>query len=316
VKAILSGHKRLKPARAEVLIRTMANAVRLLDVDRHWVAAARRVAKHVAQGIDDQAAKAYLAEVARTFRVVTEAKGRFVKANLRLAILLARKHKRSRLPMADLIQEANIGLMRAVDRFDPGQGFRFSTYGMWWIRHGINRALSDTSRLVRVPVHVLDSMAKIERESRAHLALNGCRATVAELAAATGFTTKVVQSALDASQAGAVLSLDQPVGGDNGDPARSYVDLLVDEKAPSVLDGILRAASKAQLHAALKRLDAREVIVLRLRFGICDVAEEDENTLQEVGNKIGPISRERVRQIQEIALAKLRRILREGQDAG
>ncbi len=227
------------------------------------------------------------------------AKHRFIRANLRLVITVARRFNRGRLPLGDLIQEGNIGLMKAVDRFDPQRGFRFSTYASWWIRHSISRALADTGRAVRLPVHMIDAQSKVAKVRREFDALHGREPGDAELAAATDLSIERIQR-MRWSLVDDPVSLDQPIG---TEPGRTLIDVLADPEdalAPELLDsGLLHD----RLRRALGNLPALEASVIAERMGLGDNREQ---TLKEIGERHA-LSRERIRQIQEQALKRLRR---------
>jgi RNA polymerase primary sigma factor len=226
------------------------------------------------------------------------ARHELVRANLRLVIAMAHRYRRNgRLPLADLIQEGNIGLLTAVDRFDPRRGFRFSTYGSWWIRHAIGRALSDKGRAVRLPVHVVELQHKLARAHRELEARLGRAPGRTELAAALDVPEGKLER-LERTLLQQDTALDGPLS-DGG------VEMLADEGpgADRLLhDGHLDEA----LHAALSTLRPMEAAILRHRFGLDD---GNSMTLREVGEVHG-LSRERIRQLQERALEKIRLELR------
>ena len=231
-------------------------------------------------------------------------KGEFVKANLRLVISVARRFAHfGQLPFADLIQEGNLGLMTAVDRFDHRRGYRFSTYATWWIRHAIARAIADRGRTVRLPVHVLDSQQRVARWKRVLTNRLGRQPTDEELAAASGIAKKKLQ-ALGSVPAGRTLSLDAPVGSDDDDDRR-LLDLVRDPDGdePAVTDRLSDQTMLAEMRAQLMRLKPVEADILRQRFGL---EGDEERTLKEIGEKYN-LSRERIRQLQEQALTKMRK---------
>jgi len=247
----------------------------------------------------------YLERVDKARAAQQTEKNRFMTANLRLVVSLARRYNQELLPLADLIQEGNLGLMRAVERFDHRRGFRFSTYAAWWIRHGLNRALSDKGRMVRVPVHLLDDAQRVAR-ARAELTMkNGEDPSKAALAEKTGLSEEKLAFIQTHAHVPKPASLDRPIGED-GDS--SLLDVLA---APSEDEPEARVDAERwpkDLGNLLARLPPIEAAILRFRYGLDD---GEELTLREIGDKYN-LSRERIRQLQEQALDKLRAELAEG----
>ncbi|HUH06091.1 MAG TPA: sigma-70 family RNA polymerase sigma factor [Kofleriaceae bacterium] len=228
----------------------------------------------------------------------------FINANLRLVVTVARKYKLGGLPFEDLIQEGNLGLMKAVDRFDYRRGLRFSTYATWWIRHNVGRALAEKSRTIRLPVHVVESQQRVARVRRELSSSLNRAPTRAEVAVAADLAEdKVV--AIEGRLPQWRMSLDQPVGDDDGDRSRLDIFLDPEGEGPTPFDEVESKATAQLLHEMLARLKPIEADVLRQRFGLDD---HDERTLQTVADEYG-LSRERIRQIQEEAFGKLRRML-------
>ncbi|HET6334432.1 MAG TPA: sigma-70 family RNA polymerase sigma factor [Polyangiales bacterium] len=243
--------------------------------------------------------KAYLHEVQGARRAQQDAKDRFVAANLRLVVSMARRYAREgRMPLGDLIQEGNLGLMKAVERFDHRRGFRFSTYASWWIRHALTRGLADKGRLVRLPVHALEARARLSRVARKLTSQTGIAPNLAELAAETGLAPDKV-SAIENLSTESHSSLDAPVGHD-GD--RTFVDLLKDEDQTSVEERMVQDGQKESLAGLMGELTTFEAQILRYRYGFDD---GEERTLKEIGDMYN-LSRERIRQIQAFALEKMR----------
>lgn len=235
-------------------------------------------------------------------QLIQRAKEDFVKANLRLVVSIARRFNYGRLPLADLIQEGNMGLIKAVERFDYRRGFRFSTYASWWIRHAIARGLADKGRVVRLPVHALAELQSVTRERAKLQRALGRQPTTEELATAL----KVRPDRLEKME-GALLddavSLDREVSGDD---KRAFLDLLKDETAVlSISERLISEAMLAEVQKILAALSPIEKDILRLRFGL---DSDQELTLSEIGEKYS-LSRERIRQIQEQALNRMRRAL-------
>ena len=230
------------------------------------------------------------------------AKNEFVKANLRLVVSIARRFNHGRMPLADLIQEGNIGLMKAVERYDYRRGFRFSTYASWWIRHAISRALADKGRAVRLPVHMIDAyhrIAKARRELQSQ-----ARAPADDRGARRGDRHRGREDREDADlPVETPVSLDRPVCDEDG---RRLIDVLEDpNEGPAVPEqmALVRDADRdAQAAGGLKPIEAD---ILRQRFGLVN---ERERTLKEIGDKYN-LSRERIRQLQEQALGKMRRAM-------
>jgi RNA polymerase primary sigma factor len=289
---------------------SLAKAIRLADYDRLWISHADAAVREFDQAAGvvapqsgtrceggaphESAAHAAIREAATRSRTV---KDRFVRSNLRLVVSIALRYSHGRLPLIDVIQEGNIGLMKAVERFDPARGFRLSTYACWWIRHAINRALADKGRVVRIPVHLQSLHRRIQHATQSALTRGGREPTLAELERETGIAHDKLESAsgvcLDAP-----YSLDQSVG----DDGRKLLDLLQDETSPSAHDTLANGRANAVVRRLLTALTPIESNIIRRRFGLDD---EDERTFQEIGAEHN-LSRERIRQLQEQALDKMR----------
>lgn len=238
-------------------------------------------------------------ELRRLRRVVADgedARDRFVRANLRLVIWVARRYRGAGLPLNDLVQEGNLGLLRAVETFDHRKGFTFSTYATWWIRQRIGRALADTSRTIRVPGHVAEALTVLGRISAELLESLGREPTPEELSEASGFALERVLQCLRAEPD--LVSLSAGVG----DDGTELGDLLADPLAVHPEDAAVVAVESAALRASLSRLRDREREVLELRYGFADGSPR---TLEEVGRRFA-VTRERARQIEAKALTKLR----------
>lgn len=262
------------------------------------MAAGRELA---AAGLGTQALRMTVAQIEIGERQATRAKEEMVRANLRLVVSIANRHSRGGLDFLDLVQEGNIGLMRAVDKFDYRLGYKFATYATWWIRQSIERALSDQSRTIRIPVHANEIMNRL-RYVRAHLLRKLRReATTDELAAEMDLPSEKLEQLIGIYRP--TVSLEAPLGAE-GD--RRIGDLVEDDKAIPALDVVLADELAGEAHRLLSTLTPREEKVLRMRFGI---QERDEHTLEQVGNTFG-LTRERIRQIEANALVKLRRCLR------
>ena len=236
---------------------------------------------------------------ARIRRGDRAARERMITANLRLVVKLAAGYANLGLPLPDLVSEGNIGLMKAVERFDPEKGGKLSTYAAWWIKQSIKRALANQSKTIRVPVHQVEKIAKIRRLTERLTLELGCEPTDEELADEVGLSADQI-SALKSSGI-QPASLDAPVGRDDGDT--SFGDMISDENAEDPLEHLEEKDAHANLDVWLKVLTPRERDIIKARYGLGGARTK---TLEDIGAKFG-ITRERIRQIQVGALRKLRR---------
>jgi RNA polymerase primary sigma factor len=229
-----------------------------------------------------------------------KAREQMIKANLRLVVKIARDYEGIGLPLLDLISEGNIGLMKAVERFDPSKGGKLSTYGSWWIKQSIKRALANQSKTIRLPVHLVDKISKMRRTAMRLQEELGREPTDDELGGELGISaSRVAQMRLAAIRP---ASLDAPIGDED---SNNFAEVVQDEAADTPYEQLEEKTVTRMLQEMVKTLDPREATILRARFGLDG---GPERTLEEVGEKFG-VTRERVRQIQNIALKKLRKMI-------
>jgi len=226
-----------------------------------------------------------------------EAKWELVKANLRLVISIARRYINRGLPFLDLIQEGNIGLMKAVDKFEYQRGYKFGTYATWWIRQAITRAIADQARTIRLPVHMIEIINKLNRTSRSLVQQMGREPTLDEIAKKMGMPLDKVQKILKITKK--PISLETPVGEEEDSCLGDFIE---DKAVISPQEAAISSNMVNQTEKVLSTLDKREEKILRMRFGI---GEKHNHTLEEVGQDFD-LTRERIRQIEEKALRKLK----------
>ncbi len=296
-------------------VKKAAIELREADQDKLWADAAVAIVERLARGLGRQGhapprtlVKArgfteWARRVASADHAAHIARSGFIKANLRLVVSIARRFNHGRMSLADLIQEGNLGLMKAVERYDYRRGFRFSTYASWWIRHAISRALADKGREIRLPVHMIDAQHRLAKARRELTAKLGRAPSSVELSEATQMPLDKIEKmrtwVLDQS-----ISLDRPMGDEDG---RTLGEVLEDpdREECSPTEGLEMDALTAEMRDVLRSLKPIEADILRRRFGLDD---DRELTLKEIGEKYN-LSRERIRQLQEQALGKMRRAL-------
>ncbi|MGY0059113.1 sigma-70 family RNA polymerase sigma factor [Streptomyces sp. LZ34] len=232
----------------------------------------------------------------------TRAKDVFIRSNLRLVVAVARRYPRSGLPLLDLIQEGNAGLVRAVEKFDYTKGFKFSTYATWWIRQAITRSIADQSRTIRLPVHLVEELGRIRRVQREFNREHGREPEHSEIAKELGSTTERVSDVLDWARD--PVSLNMSVD-DEGET--QFGDLLEDTSAVSPEQSVMTLLRSEELEDLIGRLDDRTASIIKARYGIDDGRER---TLTEVGKQHG-LTRERIRQIEKHALLELKKMARQ-----
>jgi len=291
-------------AESACVLSALAREVHAADLDRVAVKTAHEsVAASAGElsngaGLASAAVADYLRAVEHARATQQRYKNTIVSAQLRLVVAIAGRYRFGQLSFGDLVQEGNLGLIKAVERFDHRLGFRFSTYASWWVRHAIKRAVADKSRTVRIPVHLIETRTIINRMRRVLAAREGAAPTTRQLADATGIPEEKV--ALVEVVPETRLSLDVPVNGADG---TSFKDLLEDPHASDPLDRMSIEAWLEWLPSWTDLLTPMELQILRWRFGLDDTPEL---TLREIGDRYN-LSRERVRQLQERALDKIRR---------
>jgi RNA polymerase primary sigma factor len=270
----------------------------LEEMDRIARNVKRKVGRmEVECGLSSDQIKEALRAIEKGEAKAKEAKSEFVKANLRLVIFIARRYVNRGLPFLDLIQEGNIGLMKAVDRFEYQRGYKFGTYATWWVRQAITRAIADQARTIRIPVHIIEVINKLNRTSRTLVQQMGREPTLEEIAEKMGMSLEKVQKILKITKR--PVSLETPIGEEEDSRLEDFIE---DKEAISPQDAAISSNMTKQIQRVLSTLNQREEKILRMRFGI---GEKHDHTLEEVGQDF-ELTRERIRQIEDNALRKLK----------
>jgi len=242
--------------------------------------------------------KEILEQIKRGKKISDEAKGRMAKSNLRLVVSIAKRYTNRGLPFLDLIQEGNMGLMKAVDKFEYKRGYKFSTYATWWIRQAISRAIADQARTIRIPIHMIETINQINKIIREYIQKDGKEPDVAVIAKEVGLSIDKVKQVIKITKE--PISLEAPIG--NEDDGK-FGDFVEDRNSLSPIDHILKDDLKEQIDEVLDQLNDREKAVIRMRFGLME--DESDRTLEEIGKELN-VTRERVRQIESSAIKKLK----------
>ena len=248
--------------------------------------------------LDEKTLKEVLEQIKRGKKIADESKVRMAKSNLRLVVSIAKRYTNRGLPFLDLIQEGNIGLMKAVDKFEYEKGYKFSTYATWWIRQAISRAIADQARTIRIPIHMIETINRINKVIRKHVQEHGKEPDEETIAKEVGLSVEKVKNVIKITKE--PISLEAPVGSDEDG---KFGDFVEDTNSRNPVENILKDDLTSQISEVLDQLNDREKAVISMRFGLLD--DESDRTLEEIGKELN-VTRERVRQIESSAIKKLK----------